>query len=199
MNFRSLILGFLFGAIVTAGLFYLMQELIRGEQVQPPPQDDSEPIRITRDKKPPEEPRTNRELPEPITDDPPPPPSPVPDRPTRGRTDGPTLTTPPVGPVGPGDLPDGTGVPTQTIRVSPVYPRRMAERGIEGDVTVEFTITVEGTVVNPRVISSTNPGFEQAALNAVSRWRYRPRLVNGQPVEQTGVRVTLQFRLTEDD
>jgi len=85
------------------------------------------------------------------------------------------------------------------VRVNPQYPIRAAERGIEGWVELEFTITASGTVKNP-VVTAARPGriFDSEALRAISKWRYNPKIVDGKPVERTGVRVRLRFRLEHD-
>lgn len=82
------------------------------------------------------------------------------------------------------------------VRVDPDYPPRAKQRGIEGYVDLEFTIGPTGNVLDPRVIGA-NPSqvFDQAALRAVRRWRYNPKIENGQAVSRTGVQVRLRFVL----
>jgi protein TonB len=82
------------------------------------------------------------------------------------------------------------------VRVDPEYPPRARQRGIEGYVDLEFTIGSAGTVENPKVIGA-NPTaiFDDAALRAVRRWRYNPKLVDGVAVARTGIRVRLRFEL----
>jgi protein TonB len=82
------------------------------------------------------------------------------------------------------------------VRINPDYPPRAANRGIEGWVLVEFTITAAGTVRDARVIDSSPKGyFEDAALKAIGRWRYNPKVQEGVAVERVGVRVRLSFNL----
>lgn len=67
-------------------------------------------------------------------------------------------------------------------RVEPVYPPTCgADAAPAESVTVAFTITPEGTVVSERVASTTNACFDRAALNAVKRWRFSPRTIDGAP------------------
>ena len=59
------------------------------------------------------------------------------------------------------------------FRVEPIYPMFAITRGIEGWVTIEFAITENGEVADPKVTASNPPDiFEQTALTAISRWRY---------------------------
>jgi protein TonB len=82
------------------------------------------------------------------------------------------------------------------VRINPDYPPRAQSRGIEGWVLVEFTITAAGTVRDPRVIDASPKGyFEDAALKAISRWRYNPKVQEGVAVERVGVRVRLSFNM----
>ncbi len=70
------------------------------------------------------------------------------------------------------------------VRVPPRYPRRAARLQIEGSVTVEFTITADGSVADPAIIESDPPRvFDKAALQAIVQWKFKPRVENGQAVE----------------
>jgi protein TonB len=90
--------------------------------------------------------------------------------------------------VGEGDL-----IPL--VRVPPQYPRRAARRGLEGAVTVAFIITKEGSVRDPEVIDSHPPGiFDEAALRAVKRWKFKSKQVEGQLVEQRATQ-KIEFKL----
>ena len=69
------------------------------------------------------------------------------------------------------------------------------QRGIEGWVVVEFTVGTAGAVREASVVAS-EPGtvFDSAALNAVRKWRYSPKLEAGRATEQT-LRVRLDFEM----
>ncbi len=70
------------------------------------------------------------------------------------------------------------------VRVPPRYPGRASRLQIEGSVTVEFTITADGSVADPAVIESDPPRvFDKAALQAIVQWKFKPRVENGQAVE----------------
>lgn len=90
---------------------------------------------------------------------------------------------------------DGEYMPI--VQVAPQYPRRAAERGLEGYVTLEFTVTRQGTVRDPIVIESSSGIFDRAAIDAVMRFRYRPRVIDGEPVEVPGVRFRITFELED--
>lgn len=90
---------------------------------------------------------------------------------------------------------DGEYMPI--VQVAPQYPRRAAERGLEGYVTLEFVVTRQGTVRDPVVIESSSAIFDRAALDAVMRFRYRPRVIDGEPVEVPGVRFRITFELED--
>jgi protein TonB len=66
--------------------------------------------------------------------------------------------------------------------VIPSYPPLARETHTGGTVVLAATISKEGTIINLRIVSGT-PMLQQAALDAVSQWRYRPYLLNGQPVD----------------
>jgi len=102
----------------------------------------------------------------------------------------PTVVHPPSGPVR----------VTSTIaeglllqKVIPVYPAIAKVTRREGTVVLQATISTRGTIENLRVVSG-DPMLQQAALDAVKNWRYRPYLLNGQPLEvETTINVI--FRL----
>jgi len=84
------------------------------------------------------------------------------------------------------------------VRIPPDYPPRALSRGIEGWVTVQFTITETGSVKDAIVVDADPANvFNDAALAAIARWRYNPRVVNGQAVERVGVQTQIRFELTE--
>ncbi len=81
---------------------------------------------------------------------------------------------------------DGDIIPL--ARVSPQYPRQAARDGIEGWVKIEFTVNADGTVRNARVVEAKPRGvFDSAAVTAALKWKFKPRVVDGKPVDQRGV------------
>jgi protein TonB len=69
-------------------------------------------------------------------------------------------------------------------RIEPEYPSLARTARQQGMVLIEATIGVDGTIQDLRVITGP-PLLRQAAVDAVSRWRYRPYLLNGQAVPVT--------------
>ena len=91
----------------------------------------------------------------------------------------------------------GASIPADEFdRISardPVYPAQALRNGTAGWVELEFTITETGTVRDVQVVGAQPRGvFERAATDALADWRFRPRVVNGQPVAQRST-ITLRF------
>ncbi|MDH3748216.1 MAG: TonB family protein [Gammaproteobacteria bacterium] len=81
------------------------------------------------------------------------------------------------------------------VRVSPVYPVRAAEQGLEGYVDVQFDITRDGTVTNLSVVTSSHRIFEKAAINAAKKFRFKARVVDGIPQPSFGIQNRFRFRM----
>ena len=90
---------------------------------------------------------------------------------------------------------DGDYLPI--VKVEPIYPRRAMSRGMSGHVIVEFTVTRTGTVRDPIVVESTSSIFERAALAAVLKFKYKPRVVDGEAIEVAGVQNKITFVLED--
>ena len=81
-------------------------------------------------------------------------------------------------------------------QIAPQYPRDALYKGIEGWVLVEFTIGTQGQVKDAHIVKADPPGvFDSAALDAVKRFRFKPRMIGNTPVEVTGVQNRIRFRL----
>lgn len=191
---------FLFAGVATFSLFYVMQLLIMQEQGIPEP---GTPRFIPNITLPVWKPDVNRITPKPqVPDDPPD----LPDNPFINPLDaapsGIQLTQLPqntpvdvegIYSLGPAD---GNAMPIAQIQ--PVYPSRALARGLEGFVIVEFDVSENGTVINPRVLGSQPSGiFDQAALRAIERWKYNPKVVNGRVMKMTGLQTRFSFSLRE--
>jgi len=96
---------------------------------------------------------------------------------------------------GPGGMNIAEGDYLPIVRVAPVYPARALSRGLEGHVDLSFTVTTAGTVRDPVVIFSTSSMFERAATRAVLKFKYKPRVVDGVPVDVPGVKTRITFRI----
>jgi protein TonB len=82
------------------------------------------------------------------------------------------------------------------VRINPEYPMRARQRGVEGWVLIQFTISPAGTVKDARVVDADPPNiFDDSAIKAVNRWRYNPKIEEGVAVERRGVQVVLEFKL----
>lgn len=91
---------------------------------------------------------------------------------------------------------DGDYLPI--VKVQPTYPRRAQERGISGYVLVEFTVTETGAVEDVVVIDADPPGyFERAAVRAAQKFKYKPKVINGEPQRTAGVRNNIVFEMEE--
>ncbi len=78
-------------------------------------------------------------------------------------------------------------------KVQPTYPAIAKTARVQGSVVLQAEISKEGTIQNLRVISGP-PLLIQSALEAVKQWRYRPYILNGEPVEVETM-VTVNFSL----
>ena len=91
---------------------------------------------------------------------------------------------------------DGDYLPIVTV--APLYPASARTAGIEGYVILEFEVTSTGAVANPIVIeSSPAEVFDQAAVTAALKFKYKPRVVDGKPVSVAGIRNRINFELTD--
>ena len=78
---------------------------------------------------------------------------------------------------------------------APDYPQRALDKGIEGDCTVEYSVTPQGKVDNPKVVGNCHPAFIRPSLVAAATFRYQPRLIDGQAVTVPGVRNTFHYKI----
>ena len=90
---------------------------------------------------------------------------------------------------------DGEYLPV--VKVVPVYPQRALARRLEGYVVVEFIVTRTGSVRDVVVVESTADIFERPAVEAALKFRYKPRVIDGEPVEVAGVRNRLTFTMAD--
>ena len=88
---------------------------------------------------------------------------------------------------------DGEYLPI--VKVAPVYPSRALSRGLEGYVIVEFTVMSTGAVRDVTVVESTSSLFERAATAAALKFKYKPRVIDGEAVEVPGVRNKITFEI----
>ncbi len=92
----------------------------------------------------------------------------------------------------------GDGEYLPIVKVNPIYPPRAAGRGIEGYVLVEYIVNRDGTVRDVVIIEAEPPGvFNRAAVSAAQKYIYKPRVIDGTPVEVHGVRTRITFGLED--
>lgn len=197
-----LLVALVLSAAVTLGLFFLMQSLIKagGSAMTDAPKGSvMDFVRVKREesaqkkdrkpKKPPKPEQPPPQLQQPQLDSPAP------------NTNSNTMSF--AADIG-ADISLGSGLALESgdgeylpiVKVAPVYPRRALSRGIEGYVIVEFTVSKQGSVKDVTVIEA-NPAdiFNQAAMDAALKFKYKPRVVNGEAAEVAGVQNRITFEI----
>jgi protein TonB len=97
--------------------------------------------------------------------------------------------------IGATGIPASDGEYLPIVKVAPVYPMRALQRRVEGYVIVEFVVTTSGSVTDVTVVESSAPVFEQAAIEAAQKFKYKPRVVDGVAIEVSGVQNRITFKL----
>jgi protein TonB len=197
-----LVVAILLAAFVTLGLFFLMQSLIQsgGSALTDAPKGSVlDFVRVKKEEAVQKKDRKPKKPPKP--EQPPPdmaPPqmdAPSPESATSGMDFGADVAAE-LSLDGGLALGSGDGEFLPIVRVAAVYPRRALQRGIEGYVDVEFTVSKLGSVTNPRVTQASPEGiFDQAAIDATLKYKYKPRVVNGEPMAVSGVEVRVKFEI----
>ena len=83
--------------------------------------------------------------------------------------------------------------PRAVYKPSPVYPKELARKGIQGTVYVIFVVDKTGRATNLKVQKSSHPALEKPALNAVKKWKFEPGKSKGKPVKFK-MRVPITFQ-----
>lgn len=187
------------GAAVTFGLLFLMQYMIasgRGNMNDNRAYRIVDFVRIERSEEvkqkerkpdPPPEPELMPQMPEPL----------ISTQPTNIQI---AMVRPPVtmntGMDGLGfGMTDGEYLPV--TKPPPMYPPRAAQSGIQGYVIVEYTVTTTGETRDVAVVESTNSVFDRAAVESAKKYKYLPRMIDGTPIEVSGVRTKIEFVLED--
>lgn len=90
----------------------------------------------------------------------------------------------------------GDGEYLPIVKVAPIYPRRAQSRGIQGYCIVEYTVTTSGSIRDPQPVDCSPSGvFESASVKAAEKFKYKPRVVDGQAIEVAGVQNKFTFEL----
>ena len=91
---------------------------------------------------------------------------------------------------------DGEYLPI--VKVRPIYPNSALSRGIEGYVIVEFTVTRTGTTRDAKIVEAKPPNvFNRAAIQAAGKFKYKPRVIDGVPIEVPGVQNKITFEIED--
>jgi periplasmic protein TonB len=193
-------IAFIGATIVTFGLIWTMQVLIAtGKQALTKTQEFKfvDFVRVKRDETVNAEEDKPEKPPEPDT---PPPDAPPPQMDNVDTSQAVTMT--PIsggikveGGIGGFQIVDGDYLPI--VKVNPIYPRRAMTRGVEGNCLVEFTVTTLGTVRDAVVVECTSSLFASASVNAAMKFKYKPRVINGQPIEVPGVQHVITYKLED--
>lgn len=93
----------------------------------------------------------------------------------------------------------GEGDYLPIVKVAPIYPQRALSRGIEGFCVVQYTVTRQGTISNPFVVEDqcTSSLFHSASVQAALKFKYKPRVVDGQAIEVPGVQNKFTYEIEE--
>ena len=91
-------------------------------------------------------------------------------------------------------LADLDRIPEPVLQNVPIYPFNLRRDGVEGNVQVEFIVDTDGRVRDAYAVRSTHSGFEESAVIAVSKWKFRPGMKDGRKVN-TRMAVPVVFTL----
>jgi len=92
----------------------------------------------------------------------------------------------------------GDGEYLPIVKVAPIYPRRVQTRGITGYCIVEYTVTKSGSIRDPIPVDCSPSGvFERASVKAAEKFKYKPRVVDGEAIEVAGVQNKFTYELEQ--
>jgi len=102
-----------------------------------------------------------------------------------------------LGKLGGGRIGLGDGDYLPIVKVAPIYPRRAQTRGLEGQCLVQFTVDTTGAVKDASIVECTSQLFARASVNAVLKFKYKPRVVDSVAQEVPGVQHIITFKLED--
>jgi periplasmic protein TonB len=197
------IVSILIGAGIAFTLFVVMAKLIENTSRPAEEVPDTPVIDIVMSK-PDDDTQTRNRVPPPP---PPPPQQPPKMQPTEPDdvdpdADGFSLNVPGIDTGGVGINLGGVGAmrrdgdATPIVRIEPKYPVQAARDGKEGWVRLSFTINEVGGVDDVEVLEAEPKRiFDREAKRALRKWKYKPKIVDGKPEKQFGMKVQLDFKL----
>ncbi len=203
-NIARMLFGLMLGVVVTAALFWFMQYLI--ETADRGLNEDKtghllDFVRLKRD-----ESIQRRQL---KPKKPPPPDAPPPQPPTpqldslNPNAEKIAISAAPVETdiemSGGFSLGVGEGDYLPIVKVAPIYPQRALARSIEGYCVVQYVVTKSGTIRDPFVVEGqcTSSLFHRASIQASLKFKYKPRVIDGEAVEVPGVQNKFTFEIQE--
>jgi len=203
-QFIRLAIGAILGIAVTAGLFWTMSYLIKSTSANLDESGSTHIVDFVRLKR--DESIQRRQLkpekPQPPESPPPQPPTPQLDS-LNPNAEKIAISAVPVETdiemSGGFSLGVGEGDYLPIVKVAPIYPQRALSRGIEGYCVVQYTVTKLGTIRDPFVVEDqcTSSLFYSASLQASLKFKYKPRVIDGQPVEVPGVQNKFTYEIEE--
>lgn len=199
------IAALLVGLIAAFGLFWIMQWMITPEGAVNKTATDHTTldfVRVAKEKIAPKQKKRLPPEPKPLTE--PPPQTPqvtnsdvqpepvmmIPQMPALSHranfADGPKLSVPAM---------KGDAELTPLVRINPQYPPNLRRMRIEGYVKARLKVTTEGKVESITIVESKPEGrFDRSVRRALKRWKFSPKIVDGQAIPYSGV-VTISFKL----
>lgn len=188
-------------SVISLAIFYGMSQLIATGPIALPEREPSPIIELNTPLKE-QPPKNNVRIPEKPQTPPPPPSRPVIDNfgDKQGfdvGIEGPAIDLA-IKPSG-----DGMGQPqdqdaTPVVRIDPKYPPEAARDGIQGWVQLSYAIAPDGSVTDVQVLAAEPRRiFDKSAIQALKRWKFRPKLEQGKAVVQQGLKVQLDFNLDQ--
>lgn len=94
---------------------------------------------------------------------------------------------------------DGEFLPI--VKVAPIYPPRALSNRIEGNCTVVYTVTINGSTRDVKVVEDmcTHKAFYRASVEAAEKFKYKPRVIDGEPVEVHDVHNRFIYEIDRDE
>ncbi|MBB4659221.1 energy transducer TonB [Parvularcula dongshanensis] len=184
--------------IVVIALFLLMYGLIKVDVIDLG--EDKEPVSITIGRQIDDTEVTNqKKFERPQLDQPPPPPPAIQRESFAPTVEGVQAAAPSFDAdveIGTAFNPDRDAQPL--VRVDPSGWERCIDRaGTQDSVRIQFDVTPQGQVTNVDVIDSTDSCLNRYAIRAAERWKYQPKIVEGEPQWRRGTQTTFRFSLSE--
>jgi protein TonB len=198
-NLIRLLIGSALAIPVAGGLFFIMQYLIASADLK---LDDTKQRKVADIHMPERTIETNTAEPKPDKPDEPDEPPPDLDTPQMDMdmnmeaVNMAPASTVDVAIAGTGGLSASDGEYLPIVKVAPIYPRRAQSRGIEGYCIIEYVVTKNGSIRDPQAVDCQPAGiFERASLKASLKFKYKPRVVDGEAIEVAGVQNKFTYEL----